>query len=366
MMEKAAVCEECGVPQPFYLQNKWLSNGDIVQAANPNVRLGFTECETVDPLIRNVGKIIGMPIEEQVINITYRGTKLYLDQIVPEEIQKALREQTIDEGPFRDNMMALCHFVGFGKYEFVDARHENDPDDYSKTRIQRPFSLPEAAGAYAGAIAVFAGGEHSVTYEEVAPDLWEFTSRWTEYPDIMREILTIEARYEPRDGDLELERCQTCGGPKALSEYQWFQEDGLIVNKNTKRRMVLLGPELTDSLFEALEYELGEEIPGVIVEAQRRVIRSGVFPVAELTEGEEMRTQLALRGLGNLREFKVNPKGVQMRIDNASGYYTTIGLIQGVFELMFDIEASVSWEITKENSLLLEVTPLSTFTPTYA
>ena len=77
--------------------------------------------------------------------------------------------------------MMFCQLLGLGKYEFMGMRHEKDADDYAKMRILKPFSLPEAAGAYSGAVSVFAEGEHSITYEEIAPELYEFTSRQAEY-----------------------------------------------------------------------------------------------------------------------------------------------------------------------------------------
>lgn len=151
--------------------------------------------------------------------------------------------------------------------------------------------------------------------------------------------------------------CEECGVPKAFSEYRWHLDEGLIVNEETGRRMALLGPELTDRLFESLETELGETIPEVIVEALRRIVKSG-FSVLGIGGAEELRTQLALRGMGNLQEIKMSPRGIQMRVNNASGYYMTMGMAQGLFELAFDNESAVKWELSENGDLLLEVIPL--------
>jgi hypothetical protein len=66
-------CPECHVPELFRNEISWLDNGDIVQRANPNARTAFIECENLDPLFKNIGDIIGMPIERIIINITARG-----------------------------------------------------------------------------------------------------------------------------------------------------------------------------------------------------------------------------------------------------------------------------------------------------
>ena len=43
----------------------------------------------------------------------------------------------------------------------------------------------------------------------------------------------------------------------------------------------------------------------MVVEAQKRFIRSGFFAVEDVISEENMRSQVALRGLGNLQELKM-------------------------------------------------------------
>jgi len=146
-MSDVKLCEECGVPETFSGVNAWLNNGDIVQSANHQARMGFIECENLDPLFKNVGELIGMPIDKLIINITSRGTRLYLEQAFPEDVLKMLREGSLDNHIFINATTALCQILGFGKYKYIDYRHLNDANDYSILHILKPFSVPEAAGA---------------------------------------------------------------------------------------------------------------------------------------------------------------------------------------------------------------------------
>jgi len=350
------LCEECKVPEPFYQGHSWLNNGDVVQSANHAVRVGIIECENLDPLFRNVGDIIGMPIERLIINITSRGTQLYLDQLIAKEVQEIILDNPVAQQNFVDSTITLCQIMGYGKYEYMDSRREFDADDYSRIRILKPFSLPEAAGAYAGAVSVVAGGEHSISYEEISPGLYELMSRWTEYPDVLKEKLEL-GEYHRKDGDFELERCGTCGCPRAFAGYHWDVENGLIVNGHTGRRMALLGFELMDSLFRALEGELGDTIPRVVVEAQKEFTKTGFYSISEVNDEGYLRTELALRGLGNLREIKIGSNGLKMRIDNVSGHLMTIGMVQGLFEMAFDLESTVDWELSNGGNLEVQVLP---------
>jgi hypothetical protein len=355
-------CKECNVPDLFYQSHEWLNNGDIVQRANHRARMGMIESEALDPLFTNVGKIIGQSIYPLIINIIARGSRLYLNKLMPEEFKELVRSKEGDFRQIAEPIMTLCHVMGFGQYEFLDYRYENDPDDFSRAHIFRPFSVPEVVGAFAGAISAVVGGEHSVSYEEISPGMYEVTTRWTEFEEVLKEKLRID-EYHHRDGDIEFERCATCGCPKPFTEYYWDLENGVVVNGKTGRRMAMLGFEMLDSVFLALEDELGDTIPRVVVEAQRRFAKTGFYSIEDVRDEKELRNELALRGLGNVQELTLNPRGLRLSIHNVSGHLLTIGIVQGIFEMAFNVKSSVDWELSEEGNLDVEVTPRDTREP---
>jgi hypothetical protein len=350
------VCPECKVPESIQQGHIWLNNGEVVQAVNPQARMSFIECENLDPLFKNIGDVIGMPIERFVINIAARGTELFLKSLIPDTVMEMIKAKQMDVQPILDATMTYCHTIGYGRYEFVDYRYENDEKDYSITRIEAPFSVPEAAGAIAGVASSAVGGEHAVSYEEISPGLYEFTTRWTEYPETLKEKLkTIP--HSHREGDIELERCPTCDVPAALSAFRWHLDRGLVVNKHTGRRMAMLGPELLDGLFRALETELGEAIPNAVVEGQRRFTKTGFYSIEDVSNEGDFRTQLALRGMGNLKELQIGKRGVYMRLQNAAIHLMIVGMLQGLFEMALDVESHVDWFLTEEGDLDVEIRP---------
>jgi hypothetical protein len=350
------VCPECKVPEPFQQGQIWLNNGDVVQALNPEARMVFIECENLDPLFKNIGDIIGMPIEPFVINIAARGTDIYMKSLIPEAVMEMVMAKQAEIQPFLDATMTYCHILGYGRYESVGYRYENDEDDFAIIRIEAPFSVPEAAGAIAGVTSSLVGGEQSVTHEEISPGLYEFTVNWTEFPETLKEKLrTVPHRH--REGDIELERCPTCGVPAALSAFRWHLDRGLVVNSYTGRRMAMLGPELLDGLFRALEAELGETIPNMVVESQRRFTKTGFYSIEEVSNEGDFRTQLALRGMGNLKELQIGKRGVYMRLENAAIHLMIVGMLQGLFEMALDVESNVDWFLTEEGDLDVEIRP---------
>ena len=245
--------------------------------------------------------------------------------------------------------------MGYGKHEWIDHRYENDQYDFSIQRITKPFSLPIMAGNYAGALAAAVGGEHAVIYEELTPGVYQFKSQWAKYHNELKKRMAI-VPYKHVSAGLDLERCPICGAPMLLAEYQWQGNEGLIKHGDTGRRMALLGPQMMDPVFRALEDELGETIPQIVVEGQRRFVETG-FPFLDLEKSDEdLRLQLALRGLGNLQEFELSDKRMGLKLNNACLHLLLLGFMQGTFELTFDVKSDIDWSLSGEGELEFEVT----------
>jgi hypothetical protein len=119
-----------------------------------------------------------------------------------------------------------------------------------------------------------------------------------------------------------------------------------------------MGNALLDPVFSELEKQLGDDIPRAVVEAQRRFTKSGFYTVNDITKEADFRTQLALRGIGNLEELSMRRQGMHMRVANVAVPLILIGIFQGFFEMSFDLDASdVEWQISEEWDLEMEATP---------
>jgi hypothetical protein len=121
--------------------------------------------------------------------------------------------------------------------------------------------------------------------------------------------------------------------------------------------MAILGDAELDPVFQELEAELGDTIPRVVVESQRRFTKSGHFTSEDLMDEQGFRTLLALRGLGNLKELEMKRKGMRLRLENAALPLIVIGQAQGFFEMGFDTESTADWQLSDDRILELEVKP---------
>jgi hypothetical protein len=350
-------CPECGVPEIATSENLWFNNGDIVHSRDRSSRLVFIETENLDPLFRGIEQIIGVPIEHMIITTARRANRVYTSTFVPETIREKIQKKEIDYESFITIFSDVGKIYGFGSYDLVGLRYEQDEDDYNTLRITEPYSLPMTIAAHVGAIEMLTGVESGYKYEEVSPGVHEITVFPSPHREELKERLWFQP-YQHHDGDLELERCATCGGPSALSGFQWHQDRGIIVNKNNGRRMVIQGNALLDPVFKELEEELGDAIPRAVVEAQRQFAKGGFYTLDDITEEGNFRTQLALRGIGNLKELTMKRKGMHMRLENVALPYIIIGLAQGFFEIGFGQDSSdVDWELFEDGALEMTVKP---------
>ena len=365
-MQDVSLCAECGVPEMLTSSHSWLDNGDIVSTLGPSNRVAFMECENLDPLFKNIGDIIGLPIEPMLINIMARVIETRLSSLIPEDIKTLLLSMKPGDAILREKCRQLIEglndsnllrtaIAGYGKYEQKGYRYERDQGDYSIIWVTEPFSVPYVVGSHMGHNAAIIGGENVVDYREISPGVYELTAHWASLDETLKERLPIIGRNH-KPGDMELKRCDTCGGPATLSVCKWDLDRGVILNTLTGKRMAMLGPSMLDPVFQALEDELGETIPRTVVEAQRRFVGTGFFSEYEMGDEESLREHLALRGLGNLKELEMAKHGARIGIDAPIMQLFLVGMMQGLFEVAFDVESIVDWDSQEEN-LTVEVTP---------
>jgi len=350
-------CSECGVPEIMTSEHRWLDNGDIVQSRAQTSRILFIETENLDPLFRNIAQIIGSDIEHMIITTARRAFGVYLKAFVPKETREKIQKKELDYEPIDAIFRDLGRMNGAGSYDFVDMRYEQDEQDYQTISISEPYSLPMVVAAHVGAIECLLGVDQGYKYEEVSPNVYNVTAFPSSHPMELKERMWFEP-YHHRDGDIELERCETCGGPKVLEGYQWHPDRGVILSKATGRRMAIQSNAQLDPVFHELEAELGDTIPRVVVEAQRRFTRSGFYTMDDITDEGEFRSQLALRGLGNLKQLEMKRKGMSMRLENVALPLMVIGQAQGFFEMGFGVDTTVDWELSEERDLEVEVKPI--------
>ena len=354
-MAKVARCGRCGVPKRVGKEQRWLDNGVIRHAKDPDIRMIFYESENLDNLFRGVGEIIGLPIEHIVIESKRRDVKEYTERTVPGIARKLVRR--IGFGVVARQLSNLGLAYGFGAVSLGESRRNFDDDDYQVMYIRNPHSIAFFTGEVLGAWEAIDGRESCAVYERTGEDSFKVTCSIGRHPLELSERLQHRHHlYKP--GDVKLELCPSCGVPSKVAEYRWDLEEGTITHPRTGRRMTIISPTGIDALLADLEAELGEEIPAAVVEAQRRFAREFMADRDWETGLAGMREMLALRGLGYLSRMEADEEGLRVTIRNSCMPLLMVGTVQGLYELVSGKERSeYRWRESSDGDLEIEITP---------
>jgi len=345
-------CTVCGVIERVNKEHEWLGDGTIVQRANRDHRMVFIETENLAMTFSGIEEIIGMSIDRVIVEAKRRATFDFVDHSLPGIVKVVVR--LVGMAPVIRNITALGSVMGYGNIRLVSIKNTHSKESVVKVSIKEPYSVPLFCGDLAGAFNAIRRRQVAVDREELAPDDFLITGRISQHPLELQERLQTKV-YEHKPGDISFDKCPRCGGPKILSEYRWDVDRGVILNKERGRRMALAGPAALDAVMDELEKELGDTIPHVIVEAQRRFIKTGFYTLDEVASEELFRMQLAVRGLGNVRDFEWQEGGLRFRLENPCLIPVIAGMALGFFEMASGEEGHVEWKRAEDGDLLVEI-----------
>lgn len=348
------VCPECHTPRYITREHLWLDSGVIVQRSDTSHRLTLIDTSNLDPLYKGIGELIGIPIERIVTETARRTTRAYMDKLFPAEMKEAARHSFEDLMGLVETGFQVGRLLGCGDARLTDISIKGQPDDFVTIEVTEPYSAPLYFGNFAGTAEVVLGQDSGVTYREVAPGVFEASVFRAEHPAEMRERLTAKL-YEYEPGGIPLEKCGTCGGPARLADYEWNMETGIIKTLGSGQRLALLGTEMLDPIFMELENELGEAIPHLVIEAQRRFMRASAHVPQGMEQEDGTRMFLALRGLGDMQEFALSEKGLKLVLKNACCHLLVTGLAQGLFEIFLNGDSRLLWDLSDDGTLEIEL-----------
>lgn len=348
------LCPECGVPEEQAKECLWLNSGVIVLASDRVRRQCLIESENLDPIFALLEETGVRDVYELVIEVARARRASRTRETIPPEVRGMLRNKMLSVGVFLTAMQADTRFRGFGDFELLDFVFEGGPNDHMRLRVAQAYSKPLFLGALVGFCEGFLDQRLGFTLSDISPDICEMTVNLPGEENTFLEPVR-EREYCYRDGDIELKRCGICGSPAALSGFTWHSTAGIIMN-SSGLRVVLLDPQILDLIFEELERRSGKSVSRSVVEAQCQFIRKRM-KLDHHPNRQEVRDEVALRGMGNLREFEMDGGGLRARIDNAACYRITVGSLKALFESAYDRDSVVDWEISENGDLKLEVIP---------
>jgi hypothetical protein len=352
-MAEIKLCEECGVPLAISREHTWHDNGVFAQKRNPDHRLIFYESDNMAALFPGIGRIIGLNIDQIVLESERRETRQYVEGQVSPFARKLAKRVGVKA--VIKNLSTMGQVFGFGDVGFVGNRRKGDNNDFVTISVRNPHSLLSFCGETLGAWEAIDGRDNTVEHQKVADDEYHVTCRPGSHPIELQERLKLRT-YAVKQGNVGFKRCDTCNVPLDISQYRWNLEEGTITHPENGGRMCVLGVIAVDTLMEDLEAELGEAVPEAVIEAQRRLIKAGMGSAKLRAHPAGLRSMLACRGLGNMTRLESDRSSQIMTIQSACLPLPVVGIVQALYELTAGLESSTyRYELAPDGDLTIEV-----------
>lgn len=348
-MSDVKVCKTCGVPSHVGKGHIWQPNGTMVQRQDKGHRMVLFDSDGINALFDNVESLIGLPVENIVIESKARATQDYISHLIRGTKGKLARYVGI--GRIIRRIVEQGRLLGYGDIKVTGFSWKAA---YLYCEIKQPYSLALFCGDLKGALAAIRKLEGTIDYEETGPGAYLIKDEYKGESTDLKDRLKTK-KIQPKPGDITYHRCPTCGAPLEISGFVWDFDKGTITQKWSGIRYAIFGSSGMEAVLDELERELGEEIPATIVEAQRMHAASTMDARMKDLGPETIRNWLAVQGLGNLVSFEDKDNVVTVRVENPAIPLLLVGTMAAMYEFSTATKSAIEWNIAADGDLTVSV-----------
>jgi hypothetical protein len=338
-------CKVCGVPVRIGKDQTWNSDGTITQRRDPDHRMLFFDSEGLDVLFHNIENLIGVPIENMVIESKARATETYIRHLL-RGLKGPLARLT-GIGRIVSRVVEQGRVMGYGDIKVTEF---NWAESRMVCDIRDPYSLPLFCGDLKGANQAIRKVAGTISYEEVEPGLYRIVNYNAPHAP------ELEQRLQPRPlprkpGDITFDLCPGCGVPREIARFKWDLLRGTIMQEPTGVRHAIFGSTGLQVIFDELEAELGESIPETVVEAQRMHMESRMDGRWSSLGADDLRNWLAVQGLGNLVKATRDEGGMYARVENPAVPLILTGTAAALYQFLTGRRGETTWKLSPDGDL---------------
>jgi len=297
-------CRNCGFPGKFARYFDWRSDGTIVSTDRTGIptQICFLADGELEGLFSNLSRTIGMPVEPFLIQAQKRIGKAVLANLWLARLLVGL---------------TASDFAGLG-----DGRISVEKYRAGHTlvlRFRNPCLVPLLVGSACGiyeSVEEMPAADFDYTLSE--GDLVIRLSHGSGRQESEDRLLLEEV--VPGKGMLKYERCPLCNTPLLSARtFGWDIKKGIITNRLSCGREVVVAAQSVNAILRELELELGEEIRGALYDHQKeyavdRLSSEDVVPVHSFWQ--RILKGMALRGLGYPDDFHYEGTSVSVKVSN--------------------------------------------------
>ena len=341
-------CRDCDFPRKFARYFDWRSDGTIISTDSTRTRsqITFLEAGVLEDLLADLSATIGFDIDRLVIQAQKNiGKAIYAS--LPIRHMKRVPATRFTRPQWLAALLVraiAADIAGLG-----DGRVSLDRYVAGETlviRFRNPVVAPLLVGSLAGIYESIEDMPASdVSYRDDSGDLVVSLTHG-EAAEVAEERFALEEIREG-EGPLRWQRCLDCGVPvEAARTWKWDIDEGIIHNRRTGARDVVVAVQSVNAILRELESELGEEVPKLVYDHQKAVTlkKRKDKPVEEAAAYmEERLMEMALRGMGYPTDFEFTGSAVSVEIGNAYNQVLYAAKLAADLESVTGATSDIEW-----------------------
>lgn len=329
------VCGKCGVPRIISRTHAW-RDGCIVNKASGVANFSIYEVSFHNGLIDGVSDRIGMPIDWMVYLAGRHAAASIARNLFT--TSPTLQRIFFRSPLYRRTQGSLIDFaraIGMGDIEFLGHRKGKG----GAVRVTDPFHLAHCTAVILGGLDVMYGFPVAFTArtegESYIGELLPGKRDEIGDEETYVRLTTSDLLPEPREDGSDFLPCPRCGVPAELGRLFSFDlEGGVITERESGERHIFYGHRSLNAIIREFERELGTDVNDIFLEAEKASFARKLegYPADHLWRKDELRSYLALRGLGSLEEMREEYGGCAFAVANAFISTTLTGRLQALAE----------------------------------
>ena len=346
-------CSSCGIPRMFTRFFEWRSNGTLIGTGRARFPVTLIESGEFENLFDGLSSTIGTSIDRFMIQAQKDMGKALYDRL-PIRHLKLVPANRFTRPQWLAKL--TISIVSRNISIFGDGRVSLDHYQVGESAVIRlknyclvPMLVGSAMGVYE-ALEEMPDSEADFSIEE--GDLVIRLTHAAEKP-VSESRLHLET-VRPGTGPLSYRRCARCDAPLlAAQTFSWDLGEGIITNRETGARDVILSVPSVNAVFRELEKEIGEEMAELIFDTQRKLTAQRLESVnVEDPEvfWERYLTEMGLRGLGYPRLFEVKGDSISVEMQNAYNQDLYAARLAGALERITGQKSAIVWEKREPSS----------------
>jgi len=335
-------CPRCGVPRILTSEHTWLPNGTMTLARDVTHRMVFIDNDALNYTMDSIGDRLGVPLEGIIQEAKRKSGKHFMDAVLSGA--KGVIARNLISTRVYDQLGKQVSMLGLGAAEVSSYKRHR----YLDGVITDAYSGPAITGDICGAFESIEGRAAEATFEvsggAVHCHIEAASERRPENDDASSFLPPPMVA-----GRNIYELCPVCKAPLSMgSQYAFDPDRGIIVDRKTDHRVVLIGVMTLSGLFGELEAELGRDVPRMMADIEKGRVRELIAAKGRDLDTSEagylryMKT-LELKGMGNGSSVSISDGTVRARVDNP--YYEPLvaGFLAGFYEATSGKSAQVDW-----------------------